>query len=256
MTLTRAGSLWAALAAAVALGALHLLAPAIRRRLPAPTHAATSLGGGIAAAYVFLYLLPRLAEGNQAVAHVLEEEIRPTPARGFVLFLVALVGFFTFYALERVTHRSQQRRQEPTRLVFGCQLGFFALYSGLITYTLATKLDAGLGPAVLFAVAMGLHVLATDGVLAEHFPVSLTTGWRLVLVAGAAGGWVTAVAVQPTGVLMNVLTAFLGGGILLNIFVDELAPERHSSFTWFTIGLAAYSALLAFATFTTDVGAA
>ncbi|MEE3920375.1 hypothetical protein V2I01_25760 [Micromonospora sp. BRA006-A] len=42
MTLTRAGGLWAALAAAVALGALHLLAPAIRRRLPVPTHAATS----------------------------------------------------------------------------------------------------------------------------------------------------------------------------------------------------------------------
>ncbi|MFI7209474.1 hypothetical protein ACIBP3_33945, partial [Micromonospora aurantiaca] len=155
MTLTRAGSLWAALAAAVALGALHLLAPAIRRRLPVPTHAATSLGGGIAAAYVFLYLLPRLAEGNQAVAHVLEEEIRPTPARGFVLFLVALVGFFTFYALERVTHRSQQRRQEPSRLVFGFQLGFFALYSGLITYTLATNTPTSLGLSALVVGSSG-----------------------------------------------------------------------------------------------------
>lgn len=66
----------------------------------------------------------------------------------------------------------------------------------------------------------------------------------------------TAVVAQPTGVLMNVLTAFLGGGILLNVFVDELAPERHASFTWFTVGLAAYSGLLAIATFTTDVGAA
>ncbi|MFC0505053.1 hypothetical protein [Micromonospora costi] len=256
MTLTREGSLWATLLVALVLGALHLLAPHIRRRLPVSTHAATSLGGGIAAAYVFLYLLPRLAEGNQAVAHVLEETVEATPARRFILFLVALIGFFTFYVLERATHRPNGHKQEPTRVVFAFQLGFFALYSALITYTLATKLDAGLGPAVLFAVAMGLHVLATDGVLAEHFPVSLTTRWRLVLVAGAGGGWLTAVVAQPTGVLMNLLTAFLGGGILLNVFIDELTPERHSSLTWFIVGLAAYSGLLAIATITTSRGAA
>jgi hypothetical protein len=29
-------------------------------------------------------------------------------------------------------------------------------------------------PALLFAVAMGLHIFATDNVLAEHFPVRLT----------------------------------------------------------------------------------
>ncbi|WP_197700276.1 hypothetical protein [Micromonospora echinaurantiaca] len=168
--------------------------------------------------------------------------------RGFILFLVALIGFFTFYALERATHRANGHEQEPTRLVFACQLGFFALYSGLITYTLATKLDAGLAPAALFAVAMGLHVLATDGVLAEHFPVRRTTRWRLLLVAGAGAGWLTAVVAQPTSVVMNLLTAILGGGILLNVFVDELAPERHSSFAWFTVGLASYSALLAIAT--------
>lgn len=256
MTLSQAGTLWATLAVTLVLGALHLLAPYIRRTLPVPTQAATSLGGGIAAAYVFLYLLPRLAEGNEAVAHVLEEEVRAGRVRGFILFLVALIGFFTFYALERATHGTKGHEQEPARLVFACQLGFFALYSGLITYTLATKLDAGLAPAALFAVAMGLHVLATDGVLAEHFPVSLTTRWRLVLVAGAGAGWLTAVVAQPTSVVMNLLTAFLGGGILLNVFVDELAPERHSSFAWFTVGLASYSALLAIATFTTELGAA
>jgi hypothetical protein len=40
-------------------------------------------------------------------------------------------------------------------------------------------------PALLFAVAMGLHIFATDHVLAEHFPVRLTGRWRFVLAAGA-----------------------------------------------------------------------
>ena len=44
-------------------------------------------------------------------------------------------------------------------------------------------------PAVLFAVAMGLHIFATDHVLAEHFPVRLTDRWRFALAGGALTGW-------------------------------------------------------------------
>jgi hypothetical protein len=62
-------------------------------------------------------------------------------------------------------------------------------------------------PAVLFAVAMGLHIFATDNVLAEHFPVRLTGRWRFVLAGGALTGWLVAVAVRPTGTpLINTLT--------------------------------------------------
>ena len=77
-------------------------------------------------------------------------------------------------------------------------------------------------PALLFAVAMGLHIFATDHVLAEHFPVRLTCRWRFALAGGALTGWLVAVAVQPTGTpLINTLTAFLGGAILLNVFMTS-----------------------------------
>jgi hypothetical protein len=62
----------------------------------------------------------------------------------------------------------------------------------------------------------------------------------LVLAGWALTGWLVAVAVQPTGTpLINTLTAFLGGAILLNVFIDELSPERHSSFGWVVAGLVA-----------------
>ena len=221
MTLSRTSAVWATLAVALALSAVHLFAPRIRRRLPLTSQAVTSFGGGVAATYVFLYLLPRLAEGNQAVAAVLGDKVRSTPLAGLATSLVALLGFVTFYALERVTHRSQRGTAEPTRAVFLVQLAFFAAYSGLMTYTLATN---GM-PALLFAVAMGLHIFATDHVLAEHFPVRLTGRWRFVLAGGALTGWVVAVAVEPTGTpLINTLTAFLGGAILLNV-ADEAGGE-------------------------------
>ncbi len=257
MTLTRAGGLWATLPFALALAALHVSAPWIRDRLPLATHALTSFGGGVAATYVFLYLLPRLSEGNRAVAEVLEDAVASNPVAGLVMSLVTLLGFVTFYALERVTHSSGYGRVEATRLVFAAQLGFFALYSALITYTLATKWRAGVVPALLFAVAMALHLFAADDVLAEHFPVGLTGRWRGILAGGALAGWLVAVVAPPTStVLVNVLTAFLGGAILLNVFVHELPPERHSSFGWFVTGLAVYAVLLTAATVTAKVGAA
>ena len=257
MTLSRTSAVWATLAVALALSAVHLFAPRIRRRLPLTSQAVTSFGGGVAAAYVFLYLLPRLAEGNQAVAAVLGDKVRSTPLAGLATSLVALLGFVTFYALERVTHRSQRGTAEPTRAVFLVQLAFFAAYSGLMTYTLATKWQAGALAALLFAIAMGLHIFATDHVLAEHFPVRLTGRWRFVFAGGALTGWVVAVAVEPTGTpLINTLTAFLGGAILLNVFIDELPPERHSSFGWFVVGLVAYALLLIFVTVAGKPGAA
>lgn len=42
-----------------------------------------------------------------------------------------------------------------------------------------------------------------------------------------------------------VLTAFLGGSILLNVFKEEILSNRNSSFAWFTIGILFYAALLA-----------
>ena len=280
MSLPRAGSLTVALGFALLLAGVHLLAPRIRALPVVPRHAATSFGGGIAAAYVFLYLLPRLAEGNEAVAAVLGEQVKVTPLRDLAVFLVALLGFFVFYTLERATRRSERdqaraddeaggghesvrrepgplRHVEATRLVLAAQVGLFAGYSALITYTLPTKLTAGLVPALLFALAMAMHLVATDQVLSEHFPASLTARLRLVLAAGALAGWAAAVLARPTSTLLvNLLTAFLGGAILLNVFNDELPPERANSFTWFTIGLAAYAGLLTAATYGAKLGAA
>jgi hypothetical protein len=240
--------------------ALEYSVPAGLSRLissPGPTQAIASFGGGIAATYVFLYLLPRLAEGNQAVATVLGDTVRTGPLAGLATSLVALLGFVAFYALERVTRGSQGTESDASAPVLALQLGFFATYSGLVTYTLVTKWQAGVVPATLFAVAMGLHLFAADHVLADHFTVTLTGRWRFVLAGGAMGGWLVAVAAHPAGTaLVNALTAFLGGAILLNVFVDELPPERHASFGWFVAGLLTYAALLILVTVTGKAGAA
>ena len=45
--------------------------------------------------------------------------------------------------------------------------------------------------------------------------------------------------------LVAVLTALLGGSILLNVFKEELPSTGRSSYRWFLIGLDLYASLLA-----------
>ncbi len=85
MTLTTAESLWAALAIAIFLAAVHLAAPAWNRRPAASSRAAASFGGGIAVAYVFLHLLPELAAGNEEIGEALADEVTNTH---FTVFFV------------------------------------------------------------------------------------------------------------------------------------------------------------------------
>ncbi len=95
---------------AALLAALHAAAPRIRK-LPFVSETATgSFAGGLAVAYVFLHLLPEIAEGNEAIGEALSDVLRPTPLVELGIFLVALVDFTAFYGLERLAKRQGSPR--------------------------------------------------------------------------------------------------------------------------------------------------
>jgi hypothetical protein len=58
------------------------------------------------------------------------------------------------------------------------------------------------------------------------------------------------------GPVVNAVTAFLGGAILRNVAIDELPPDRHSSFGWVVAGPVTYVLLLILATVAGKAGAA
>lgn len=243
-------SVWLALAITLALAALHLLAPRIRRLPLVPEHATASFAGGLAVAYVFLHLLPDLAAGSEALGEVLGDVVRVTPLLDLAIFAVALLGFTTFYGLERAARRSSEggRRGAGPNL-FRLHLGSFVLYNALITYTMPLRLRTGIAFAVLFTVAMGLHFVLTDRGLEEHYPRRFERRGRFVLAAGLVAGWAAvAVAAPSSTILVALLTAFLGGSVLLNVFKEELPSDRRSSFSWFLVGLTFYGALLTLVT--------
>ena len=49
---------------------------------------------------------------------------------------------------------------------------------------------------------------------------------------------------EISGVAIAVLTAFLGGGVILNVLKEEVPSERQSRFWAFALGMAGYATLL------------
>lgn len=262
--LSTSQSVWGALVLTAVLALLHLLAPRIRRLLFSSEAATGSFAGGLAVAYVFLHLLPELAEGNEAIGEALSDVLEPTPLLDLAIFTVALAGFTAFYGLERLADtrgdapRSGSRGSRQTHPtsgrasnggVYALHLGSFLVYNAVITYTMALRLRTGVDFALLFTVAMGLHFVLTDRGLEEHYPRRFDTGGRLALAGSLVVGWAVAAVFAPSSTLVvALLTALLGGSILLNVFKEEIPSDRESSFGWFLTGLTVYAALLALVT--------
>lgn len=246
MELSTTQSVVGALVVALLLAGLHLAAPRIRKLPLVPERATGSFAGGLAVAYVFLHLLPEIAQGNEAVGEVLSDVLRPTPLLELGIFLVALTGFTAFYSLERLAER---HGENPVSKVYWLHLGSFMVYNALITYTMALRLRTGVAFAVLFTVAMGLHFVLTDRGLEEDYPRRFSHSGRVALAAALVAGWALAAVFAPTSALLVALmTALLGGSILLNVFKEEIPTGRQSSLPWFLAGLGLYAGLLTLVT--------
>jgi hypothetical protein len=235
---------------ALVLAGLHALAGRIRRLPLVPEAVTGSFAGGTAVAYVFLHLLPEVAEGNEPIEEALGDTLEHSPLIDLAIFLVALIGFTLFYGLERLARRSGEHGGRPAAGAFWLHLGSFAVYNALITYTMPLRLHTGIAFTLLFAVAMGLHFVLTDRSLEQHYPRRFAHLGRPVLAATLLVGWVGAALAAPTSALLvALLTAFLGGSILLNVFKEELPAGRSSSYPWFLAGVTSYGVLLALVTY-------
>jgi hypothetical protein len=262
LTTSTSAAVWIALAISLALAALHLAAPRIRRLPLVPEAATGSFAGGLAVAYVFLHLLPEVAEGNEAIGEALSDVVRPTPLLDLAIFLVALLGFVAFFGLERLADRAGAPRGSgeragsagggarasagPVAAVYRLHLGSFVVYNALITYTMPLRVRTGLAFAILFAIAMGLHFVLTDRGLEERYGRDFGPRGRILLAAALLVGWLIAAVAAPTSaVLVALLTALLAGSVLLNVFKEEIPSGSRASFPWFLTGLVVYAALLA-----------
>lgn len=227
--------------ATIVLALVHALMPRLRTRLGGSAESAfAAIGGGVAAAYVFIHLLPELARGNREVGEALGDTSGVSSVGEVALFVVAFAGFLVLYGLDHVAASSESEGG-----VFAVHLAVYAAYNGVITYSLPTQFDADVPVAVLFVVAMAVHFLIADRGLAGHHGHRFATVGRPVLVGGLVAGYLLAWLFAPTRtIVVSVMLAVLGGFVLYNVFSDELPNERRVRFPIFATSATVYAGLL------------
>ena len=233
--------------AVLLLCAAHLFSGNLRFLDSTPRSIWLSIAGGISVAYVFVHLLPELAEGQETLLETLEE------GGNFLenhIYLLSLVGLTIFYGLERAAVESRRRGPSVSGDdstgpgVFWLHIASFATYNAIIGYLLLHREETGVGNLLLFAFVMALHFVVNDYGLREHHKSVYQRAGRWVLAAAVLFGWVIGLFAEVPEVVVAGLIAFLAGGVVLNVLKEELPEERKSRFWAFALGAVAYTALL------------
>ncbi len=232
---------------AVGLAAIHLYSGRMRFLDVLPRSRWLSVAGGISVAYVFVHLLPDLAEEQETIREAAGESFNFLE---YHVYLVALIGLAAFYGLERSAKTSRRRKrtagdEDSTEAgVFWVHAASFTVYNALIGYLLLHREEPGVWSLILFAFAMGVHFVVNDyGLRRDHKGTYDRIG-RWVLAAGILAGWVVGLFFEVSEAAIAVLFGFLAGGVIMNVLKEEL-PEDHESRFWaFALGAAAYAVIL------------
>jgi hypothetical protein len=201
-----------------------------------------SFGGGAGIAYVFVHLLPELASHGQALSEAPGmETFAPTPITEALLFLIALLGIMVTYSLDVLaTHERQAGRVAGSLHTLN-----FAAISYLYAYSLPSLISTGLAYGVLFTIAISAHVLLADRTMAARHPTIFRTRTRWFGTAALGLGLLHAALLHPVADFhLAIATAFLGGGLLMAVFREELPTVNRTRLGWFVAGTVSMTSLL------------
>lgn len=230
-----------ALALAIALAAAHFSAFRVST-LPSKTQdVLASVGGGAAIAYIFIHLMPELAVGGRALSELDISKFTPTPITEAGLFLTAMIGMVIFFILDVRTEEGRL----STKIGFRVHMASFASGSAIYGYTLPSLVTTGWGYATLFTAVLAGHLLLADRALARAHPAQFAHETRWIGMAAVGAGFGAAYLLPPANdFILAIVTAFLGGALLMTTFREELPTASRTRMPWFLLGLLVMSGLL------------
>ena len=228
---------------ALTLAAVHVFTPRLTWVRAVPRSRWLSLAGGVAVAYVFMHLLPELAEHERTLRDGAEHA-------GAIVYALSLAGLVTFYGMERLIRGAREQMREEQGVdraytgVFWLHIASFAAYNLLIGYLLLHREETGWTPLLLYFTAMALHFFTNDFGLHQDHEELYDRGGRWVLAGAVVVGWALGASTNVREIALIALFSFLSGAVVLNVLKEELPEERKSRFLPFLIGVAGYGTLL------------
>lgn len=192
-----------------------------------------SLCGGVAIAYVFVYILPTLHnEQNQLGGDsALQAEL-------YVLGLFGLLVYFTIYKL------ADQRRNEgeDTRFYL-VEVGFFAAYTFMVSYIVFSS-DVATIEAAFYGLAIGLHFIGVSyNLWLENHHLHIKAG-RFILAGATLLGIISGSIGPPSNLYVDAMIAFTSGAMIFNVISKEMPTERNTRLYTFLGSASIYAVVI------------
>lgn len=235
------------LLAVIVLAAVHLVVPRMGVLTDPPRSRWLSFAGGVSVAYVFVWLLPELSLRQAVIGTA------TPPALSFLenhIYIIALLGLLGFYGLEHMVRtapgapRGDTPEAAALSRIFWAHILAFGVYNVLIAYLILHREPPGLASLLLFAIAIGLHLIVIDLDLLEHHRQEYLKPGRFILAGALLLGWLLGSVTEVSEVIIAILLSFLAGSIILIALKEELPEERQSRIGPFFVGAVGYTLLL------------
>jgi hypothetical protein len=200
---------------------------------------------GVSLAYVFLDIVPELAERSHLIREAAIYAINPVKR----IYSITLLGMLTFVALAHLGRikRSEDgdaHVQSAADWYFVVHVGGFALYNVLIGFLAVGRGRASIPSLCLYVFAIALHMVMIDGMLTEVHGSSYTRWGRKALAVAVLLGWLIGVTGTLSELTFTRLFAFLAGGIVITSANEEFPRGDQGRFWYFVGGAVLYATLL------------
>lgn len=194
-----------------------------------------SAGSGVAIGYVFIDLLPKLSKSDQVVSKAL---MGFSPFLEKHSYILALCGFLLFYAVDR----AHSFLQGKGALYFS--LCSYALFNFLVGYAVVDQHNPEVRPLLLFTFAMAVHYLSNDYSLTREHGQLYSHYAKWLLIASLLLGWMVGLYTELPTAAVALVSAFIGGGVIMNVIRHELPAERPNSLAAFMLCALLYTFIL------------
>lgn len=230
---------------ALLLAVVHLFAGRLDALRGSPRSQWLSLGGGVAVAYVFVHLIPELAELQRKV----EEKMPSNWYWKHHLYLVGVLGLSLFYGMESAAKRTRRKDSSGTERsaawVFWTHMPVMTAYMAFVGYILVQKETFHGSQLLVASVVFALHVAGNDRALEDDYKGLYNRIGRWLLAGAVLAGWLLGYAWKLPELTYGIVLAVVAGGITFNAIKEELPSDRSSRFWPFFAGMVASALSLA-----------
>ncbi|SDK17931.1 hypothetical protein [Microbulbifer yueqingensis] len=212
-----------------------------------------SISAGTGLTYVFLVLLPKLAQVQATIpASTAGSAI---PGQNHV-YLVALTGFVIFLLLLRKDLAGGGRRGRGWSTGTVLVAVIFSLYNAQVGYFLGDWPIQGVGGYLLAGIVLGLHIMGLNYHIWHYYPHHYERSFRSIFCVFMLLGWLAAILTDRLYGVMTVATVFITGAIIITAIREEIPARNEKVHVPFFLGAILVSAFVILTLQETNTGGA